>query len=337
MDYLIIVILVMFSAVFSGLTLGYFSLNIDDLKRKADLGNREAAKVYNIRKDGNLLLCTLLIGNVAVNSSLSIFLGSISSGVVAGLLATTLIVLFGEILPQAFFSRYALKIGAKLAWLTLIFEVIFYIICKPIALFLDKILGSELPTIYSKKELVKIIEQHEDMPESMIDKDEEKILKGALSYSDKKVKDIMTPRTEMVLLKYNKKLNKKSIFELSLTGHSRIPVYKKNEDDIIGILYVKDLINSDLENKTVGDIARGNVIFVDPDRLLDDLLNDFKKTKSHLFIVMNHYGGVDGLVTIEDVIEEIIGDEIVDEFDRYENLQKRAKIKTKKRQLLNKQ
>ena len=122
-----------------------------------------------------------------------------------------------------------------------------------------------------------------------------------------------------------------------MTGHSRIPVYKKNEDDIIGILYVKDLINSDLENKTVGDIARGNVIFVDPDRLLDDLLNDFKKTKSHLFIVMNHYGGVDGLVTIEDVIEEIIGDEIVDEFDRYENLQKRAKIKTKKRQLLNKQ
>lgn len=334
MDYLIIIALVIFSAIFSGLTLGFFSLNKDDLKRKADLGNKDAIKVYKIRKDGNLLLCTLLIGNVAVNSSISIFLSSLASGIVAGLMATTLIVLFGEIGPQAVFSRYALKLGAKFSWLVLIFEYILYPLCKPIAMVLDKLLGSELPTIYSKKELVKIIEQHEDMPESKIDEDEERIMKGALSFSDKIAKDIMTPRTEMVSLKYNKKLTKKNVSELSMTGHSRIPVYKKNHDDIVGILYVKDLIDTDLHGKLTGDIARDSVIFVDPERPLDDLLNDFKRTRNHLFIVLSEYGVVEGLVTIEDVIEEIIGDEIVDEFDRYDDLQKRAKKKTQKKNVI---
>jgi metal transporter CNNM len=199
---------------------------------------------------------------------------------------------------------------------------------------LDKFLGSELPTIYSKKELVKIIEQHEDMPESRIDADEERIMKGALSFSDKKVKDIMSPRTEMVLLKHNKRLNKKNVSEISMTGHSRIPIYRKNHDDIIGILYAKDLIDTDLENKTAGDVARDSVIFVDPQRPLDDLLNDFKRTRNHLFIVLSEYGSVEGLVTIEDVIEEIIGDEIVDEFDRYDDLQKRAKKKAQKKKVI---
>jgi len=113
MTYLIVVFLVLFSALFSGLTLGFFSLNKDDLERKAELGDKQAKKVYKIRKNGNLLLCTLLIGNVAVNSTLSIFLGSLASGFMAGLIATALIVVFGEIIPQAAFSRYALTLGAQ--------------------------------------------------------------------------------------------------------------------------------------------------------------------------------------------------------------------------------
>jgi metal transporter CNNM len=334
MIYFVVFVLVLLSAIFSGLTLGLFSLSKDDLRRKVDLGNPHAAKVYKIREDGNLLLCTLLIGNVAVNSTLSIFLGTVAGSILAGLLATSLIVVFGEILPQAFFSRYALVFGAKFYPVVLFFEFILYPICKPIAMFLDKMLGAELPTIYSKKELVKIIEEHEDMPESRIDKDEEKIMKGALSYSDKTVANIMTPRTELVTLRYSRKLNKKNVSDISMTGHSRIPVYKKNEDDIIGILYVKDLIHTDVTDKTVGDMARDSVIFVDPDRSLDDLLNDFKRTRNHLFIVLNKFGSVEGLVTIEDVIEEIIGDEIVDEFDLYDDLQKRAKHKAKKKTVI---
>jgi len=192
MTYLIIVFLIILSGIFSGLTIGFFSLNKSDLKRKAKLNNDIAKKVYAIRKNGNLLLSTLLIGNVAVNSALSIFLGSITSGLLAGILATSLIVIFGEIIPQASFSRNAMFWGYKFSFFVRIVILILYPITFVIAKSLDKILGAELPTIYSKKELIKIIEEHEDSPQSDLDADEEKILKGALTFSDKVAEDIMT-------------------------------------------------------------------------------------------------------------------------------------------------
>ncbi|MCK5416574.1 HlyC/CorC family transporter [Candidatus Parcubacteria bacterium] len=333
MTYIIVVLLVALSAIFSGLTLGFFSLNKDDLERKMGLGDKNAKKIYKLRKNGNQLLCTLLIGNVAVNATLSIFLGSIASGFIAGLMATVLIVVFGEIIPQAAFSRYALILGAKFAWLVSIFIFILYPLAKPLAIALNKTLGEEMPTVYSKKELVKLIEDHEDMKESDIDEDEERILKGALSFSRKKVNDIMTPRTEIIAFSGDEKLSKEMILKIKNTGRSRIPVYEKDLDNIIGVLYAKDLIGGCTASKTLKTIARDDVIFVDYDKYLDDLLNAFKNKKHHLFVVLNEYGGVSGIVTIEDVIEEIIGDEIVDEFDKHEDLQKVAKMKMKKRKI----
>ena len=333
MNYLIITILIIFSAIFSGLTIGFFSLNKDSLKIKAKLGDKQAKKVYKIRKDGNLLLCTLLIGNVAVNSALSIFLGSIVTSAFAILIATSLIVIFGEIAPQATFSRYALTLGARFTWLVKLFIIILFPICRPIAYLIDKILGDEMPTVYSKHELVKLIEEHKGLKQSDVDADEERIVKGALSYSDKTVQNIMTPRTEVFLLKHDQILNKTIIAKIKNAGHSRIPVYKKDHDDIVGILYVKDLIGENWRDKTVGEMDRKEVIFVDCDKTLDDLLNDFKRKKNHMFVVLNEFGGVSGIVTIEDVIEEIIGAEIVDEFDRHADLQKVAKRKAKKRNL----
>ncbi|MCK5084176.1 MAG: HlyC/CorC family transporter [Candidatus Pacebacteria bacterium] len=333
MGLAIVIVLLSISAIFSGLTLGFFSLNKEDLERKANLGNKQAQKVYALRKNGNLLLCTLLIGNVAVNAALSIFLGSIASGLIAGIIATSLIVVFGEIVPQAIFSRHALKLGAKLAWLVRIFIFLFYPISYPISWALDRGLGKEMPTIYSKHELIKIIEDHEDSEESDIDIDEEKILKGALSYSSKTVNDILTPRTEIFALSFDQKLTKKNIEKICKKGHSRIPVYKRDLDSIIGILYVKDLLLNNYKNKKVMDIARDKVIFVDIDKPLDDLLNAFRDTKNHLFVAVDKQGVVSGIVTIEDVLEEIIGSEIVDEYDQYTDLRKVAEDKIKKRKL----
>jgi len=332
MTYLIIIFLVLFSGIFSGLTLGFFSLNRDDLERKVKLGNKQAKKVYAIRKNGNLLLCTLLIGNVAVNSALSIFLGSINSGVVAGLISTVLIVVFGEIIPQASFSRFALTVGSRLAWLVRIFIFCFYPICAPMAWALDRILGDEIPTVYSKKELMKIIEQHKASKDSDLNATEEKIIKGALSYSSKQVKDIMTPRTEVFALSGDEILTKKILDKIFQKGHSRIPVYQKRLDNVIGILYTKDLILTKI-NKKISDVARNDSIFVDYNKLLDDLLNAFKKTRHHLFIVLDEFGGVAGIVTIEDVLEEIIGAEILDEFDKHEDLQKQAREKMRKKKM----
>jgi len=322
MTVVIVIILVVLSGMFSGLTLGFFSLNKDDLKRKADLGNVQAKRIYKVRKNGNLLLCTLLIGNVAVNATISIFLGSLTSGVLAGLTATALIVVFGEIIPQATFSRYALFFGSRLVGLVRFFIIILYPICMPMAWALDKILGDEVPTIYSKKELIKIVEEHEDSPVSDIDRDEEKILKGALSYSSKLVKNVMTPIDKVFLLSIDQVLTKEIIQKIHSIGHSRIPVFKKNKNNIIGLLYAKDLIHI-LEIKKVTEIMRENINIVSGDKRLDDVLNAFKKTRHHLFIVKDNKH-VSGIITIEDVIEEIIGSEIIDEFDN-DNMQKNKK------------
>jgi len=318
MTYFIIIILILLSAIFSGLTLGFFSLNKNDLERKAKLGNKKAQKIYSVRKNGNLLLCTLLIGNVAVNSTISILLNSIVSGFVAGITATALIVIFGEIIPQASFSRHALILGAKFVWLVKIFIIILFPICWPMAFILNKILGEEIATIYSKKEIAKIIEQHERSDKSNIDADEKRIVKGALSFSEKTVKDIMTPKEKMMVLSYKKKLSEKNIMEISNFGHSRIPVYKNSKDNIVGLLYVKDLFpyrHEDLNNKTIGEMARKNIITTYLEKTLDDLLNDFKRSHNHLFVVVNKNKKTVGIVTIEDVIEEIIGAEIIDEYD----------------------
>ena len=120
-DYLIVILLLLLSATFSGLTLGLMSLNPFDLRRKARLGNKHAQKIYPLRSRGNMLLSTLLIGNVAVNAALAVFLGSLTTGITASLLATGLIVVFGEIIPQATFSRYALRVGAKTIWIVYVF------------------------------------------------------------------------------------------------------------------------------------------------------------------------------------------------------------------------
>ena len=122
----IVLILILLSGLFSGLTLGLLGLNKSELERKIKLGDKKAKRVYNIRKNGNLLLCTLLLGNVAVNSALAIFLGSITNGILAGVMATGLIVIFGEILPQATISRYALTVGYHSFWMVKFFIFLLY-------------------------------------------------------------------------------------------------------------------------------------------------------------------------------------------------------------------
>ncbi|MBU2025221.1 DUF21 domain-containing protein, partial [Patescibacteria group bacterium] len=193
MLYLTILVLICLSGLFSGLTLGFLGLDASELKRKADLGDQRAKKIYSVRKNGNLLLCTLLIGNVAVNSAISIVLSDITSGVLAGVLATFLIVVFGEIFPQATFYRYAMKIGHYTVWLVKFFIFIFYPVCWPLSKILDKILGQEIPKVWSRAELREIIKYHEDSSLSDINSDEERIMLGALSYSQKKVAHVMTP------------------------------------------------------------------------------------------------------------------------------------------------
>ena len=325
MEYLIVTVLVILSACFSGLTLGFFSLNLTSLERKIKLGDRRAIKVYPIRKNGNLLLCTLLVGNVAVNATAAIFLGEIASGLVAGIISTVLIVIFGEILPQAFFSRHALTLGAKTVWLVKIFIFLMYPIAYPLSLALDKILGEELQTLWSKKEIKEIIKDHGKGEDADLDKDEERILLGALSFSEAAVKKIMTPKTVLYSLDKNTILDKSKLLEIRDKGFTRIPVYDSKEDNIIGTLNAKDLIGVFSETNIAGDIlTKKKPILVKDTMLLDNLMNHFIKAKVHIAMVYDSFGTFTGVVTLEDVIEEIIRVEIVDELDETIDMQQLA-------------
>lgn len=327
MSYIITLVLILLSALFSGLTLGLMGLDTHVLKRKMNLGNKQAAKIYPIRKKGNLLLTTLLLGNVAVNAILAIFLGSIASGFIAGLVSTALIFVFGEIIPQAVISRHALAFGAKTAWIVRAMIILLFPITFPIAWILDRLLGDEMATVYSRGELISVIQEHEKSTHSDIDQDEGRVLRGALTFSDKTVSDVMTPETVMATIRVNQKLNQTTLRRLRRDGHSRFPVFDEKKEKIIGTLYMKKIAGKDVSDKTVKNVYNKTVHFVDVNSNLDDVLNAFLKTRHHLFIATDEFGGIAGLITVEDILEEIVGSEIMDEFDRYPDMRKVARKK----------
>ena len=165
LEWISIVVLVMLSGLFSGLTLGLLGLDPMGLeiiiKGSEDPVERSnAKKIYKLRKQGNLLLCTLLLGNVAVNSMLSILSADIFDGTAGFLISTFTIVIFGEIIPQATCSRYALAIGARTVWIVQIFKYLLLILTWPMAKLLDKLLGAEVGTIHSKGELTSLFQKY---------------------------------------------------------------------------------------------------------------------------------------------------------------------------------
>lgn len=332
MDILIVAILVLLSGCFSGLTLGFFSLNITSLERKMKLGDERAKKVYPVRKNGNLLLCTLLLGNVAVNSAMAIFLGNIATGFIAGLISTGLIVIFGEIIPQAVFSRFALTLGSKTVWLVKLFIFLLYPIAKPLAWALDKALGEELGTIWSKKEIEEIIRYHEDNDESDIDEDEERILLGALAFSDKTAEMIATPKPVVFMLPNNSIINLDLIKTIQNKGFSRIPVYnEQNMEDITGVIIIRDLLGIDINaGETISNYVRPEVLSIKKNMRLDNLLNHFLANKKHIACLYNKFATFVGIVTLEDVIEEILKTEIIDEADKAKDMRALASKMVKK-------
>ncbi|MEZ4104200.1 MAG: CNNM domain-containing protein [Candidatus Paceibacterota bacterium] len=321
MEYLLSAILIAFSALFSGLTLGFFSLNPHNLERQAKNGNKEALAIYPLRSKGNLLLTTLLLGNVGVNTALSIYLGSLVSGVLAGFIATSLIFVFGEILPQATMSRHAMWYCSRLAPLMRVIMFLLLPITYPIAFILDKLLGKEVPVLYSKSELMQIVSELEDSEHSDIDADEERIIHGALQFSHTMVRDIMTPKEEVISYDEHQRYDDEFIKILSESNFSRYPIYSGNKENIVGILFTKDLINED-QDTAICDTKEAFVkdfLEVRPGQRLDTVLTMMLKRRQHMGVVMTKNKQFLGVITLEDIIEVIIQSEINDEGDEDED------------------
>lgn len=320
------------SALFSGLTLGLLSLSVFELKRKADLGHVDAKLVYPIRARGNELLVALLVGNVVVNSALTIVLDSILpgggfiSGLITVLIATVLITFFGEILPQAFLKKNGLKFGAIIAPYITIYLNLVHPVTGLIGRALDRTVGVDVPDIYSTDELVKILEEHEQSDDSDIAADEIAIVRNAINFGERLVREVMTPRPVITAIDKSEVLSPVVLKELHESGHSRVPVFDGDVSKIVGILYLRDLIDAKKHSKTAESAMDKEVFFVNENQALDHVLNAFIRTKRHLFIAVDEFSEVSGLITIEDIIEEIMGKEIVDEFDKYDDMREVASL-----------
>lgn len=330
-QYFLIVILVMFSALFSGLTLGLMSLDPSGLEivmaNSDDPRLARAAKaIYPVRLNGNLLLCTLLLGNVGVNSMLSILMADLTSGLVGFIVSTAVIVIFGEIIPQAICSRYALQVGEKTVPIVKVIMALLYPICKPLSMILNKVLGHEIGTTYSTSEIAKLIEMH--VKSGGLEGDQGAAMTGALRFRGILVNEVMTPLVNTFMLSADERLGFDTVAKIFKTGFSRIPVYEVSKSNIIGLLFVKDLIFLDPEDEIpvknfVQIFGRGLHIVWHDDKL-GDILKLLKRGRSHMALVrdvndgdgeVDPYYEIKGIITLEDIIEIILGDEIFDETD----------------------
>ncbi len=312
-----VTVLVAISGICSGLNIALLSLRTDELERKASLGNVLAKKVLPLRRNSHLSLVSILLFNVAVVSATSLVLEHHMTGILAGLISTLLIVIFGEILPQALFSRIALTYCGTLAPLMRFMIAFTYPISKPLQLLLDKLVGEEHKHLHSRRELGLIISEHLGAAAtSELDEDEVEIMKSTLSLSDKRTKTIMTPIRNVYWLSEDTMIDGDRIDEIKRRAWSRIPVFNKTRTSCQGVLLMKDLVDIDFESdphpittlpihptKTIGSMTA-----------LDTLFRKFISARSHLMPVERN-GKIVGIVTIEDLIEEIIGHEIEDESD----------------------
>ncbi|KAI0638903.1 DUF21-domain-containing protein [Trametes polyzona] len=331
---IVAIVLVLAGGVFAGLTLGLMGLDelhLRVLAASSDLPEerKNAQKVLKLLGRGrHWVLVVLLLGNVIVNESLPIFLDSaLGGGIAAVAISTTMIVIFG-IIPQAVSVRYGLSIGASCAPIVLAMMYLFAPIAWPIAKLLDYVLGHDETHTYKKAELKSFLAFHRQGEEPLRD-DEISILNGVLELNNKKAEEIMTPMEDVVTVSADRILDHDTVDYVLRSGYSRIPVHKPGHPlAFIGLLLVKQLSVYDPSSAIpVSEFPLSILPEAPPNINCFQALDYFQTGRAHLLLLSRTpgvEGGAIGVITLEDIIEEMISEEIVDETDRYEdNVSKR--------------
>ncbi|EGN94182.1 hypothetical protein SERLA73DRAFT_144654 [Serpula lacrymans var. lacrymans S7.3] len=331
-------LLVLAGGVFAGLTLGLMGLDELHLRVLAtsseDLTEKKnAQKVLHLMQKGrHWVLVVLLLGNVVVNESLPIFLdGALGGGIAAVVISTTAIVIFGGIIPQAVSVRYGLAIGSRCAPLVLALMYLFAPIAWPIAKLLDYVLGVNEAHTYKKAELKSFLQFHRHGEEPLRD-DEISILNGVLELNTKNVETIMTPIKDVVTLSSDTILDHETVDAILTSGYSRFPVHEPgNPLAFVGLLLIKKLLVYDpAKALPVSHFAFSILPEAHPSINCFQALDYFQTGRAHLLLISRtpgRAGGAIGVITLEDIIEEIISEEIVDETDRYEDNQSKRRAK----------
>ncbi|WP_041326991.1 gliding motility-associated protein GldE [Robiginitalea biformata] len=325
----LLVVLLGCSALVSGAEVAFFGLSQTELNAFRDSGSTPGGIVYRLLQKPKKLLATILIANNAINIGIvllltdvgetlfatvdQVYLGVISLRFVLEIvLATFLILLFGEILPKIYANRNREVFALRMAYPLKALDFLFTPLTAPMragTILLYRRLGKQKSNL-SVDHLSQALEL---TSEGDTTREEQKILQGIVSFGNTDTKQVMRPRIDIFALDEGMKFPE-VLEEIRKNGYSRIPVFSENMDNVLGVLYVKDLLPY-LDRKTFNWITLiREPFFVPENKKLDDLLLEFQNKKNHLAVVVDEFGGTSGIVTLEDVIEEIVGD-ISDEFD----------------------
>jgi gliding motility-associated protein GldE len=321
----ILFVLLFCSALISGAEVAFFSLNGVDVKEDGVKRSRKLLIIKKLLSKPKKLLATILVANNFINIAIVLLFDSLTAVLFSGVsedyhlrfilevgVVTFLILLFGEILPKIYASRNNLKFAKMMAYPLNIMDTLLAPVSLPmrsVTLYIHKKFGKQKSDI-SVDRLSQALELTDERDTTS---EEQKILKGIVTFGNTDTKQVMKYRMDIFAL--NEELSFEEIMpEIIARGHSRIPVYKDNIDTITGILYVKDLLPF-IDSKVLDwQKLKREPYFVPENKKLDDLLSEFKEMKMHLAIVVDEYGGTSGLISLDDILEEIVG-EISDEFD----------------------
>jgi CBS domain containing-hemolysin-like protein len=317
-------ILIGLSGFFSGLEVALVGIRKSKVVQLFNEGKKGAKALHKLKMNPSWMMSSVNLGNNLVNVGASALattvairlFGNDGLGIAVGIM-TFLILVFGEITPKTYCNANSTKVALRYAPILLVFSYVFY----PVVKFFETITNgvvritgsSQTPPPITEDEIRGVIDQ--GLEENALEKEEMELVHGALKFDDTVIRSVMTPRTKMFVLN-SKMLLFEALPQINQRGHSRIPIFGDTNDDIVGFIHVSDILKElekDNRNVSLEQIAR-KAVFVSQEKMISSMLKEMKGRKTHMAIVVDEHGGVEGLVTLEDLLEEIVG-EIEDETD----------------------
>jgi len=323
-EIVILSALIGLSGFFSGLEVALVGIRKSKVIQLFNEKKKGSKALHKLKTNPSWMMSSVNLGNNLVNVGASALATSLAMrlfgndglGIAVGIM-TFLILVFGEITPKTYCNANSTKIALRYAPVLLGFSYAFYPVVKFFEIITKgvvKLTGSSYtPPPITEEDIKGVIEQ--GMAEKALEKEEMELVHSALNFDDTVIRSVMTPRTKMFSLN-SKMLLFEALPQINQSGHSRIPIFGDSSDDIVGFIHAKDVLKEleqDNEGVSLKEIAR-NPVFASQEKMVSSLLKEMQGRKTHMAIVVDEHGGVEGLVTLEDLLEEIVG-EIEDESD----------------------
>ena len=318
-------VLIGLSGFFSGLEVALVGVRKSKVVQLFNEGEKGSKALHKLKMNPSWMMSSVNLGNNLVNVGASALATSVAIrmfgndglAIAVGIM-TFLILVFGEITPKTYCNANSTKVALRYAPVLLVFSYVFYPVVKFFEIItrgVVKVTGSSYtPPPITEEDIKGVIDQ--GLAEKALEKEEMELVHGALNFDDTVIRSVMTPRTKMFTLN-SKMLLFEALPLINQSTHSRIPIFGDTSDDIVGFIHVRDVLKAVEKNKeeviTLEQISR-KPVFASQEKMVSSLLKEMKGRKTHMAIVVDEHGGVEGLVTLEDLLEEIVG-EIEDETD----------------------